>query len=328
MGGIKVGLIFLTCAVLFFCGASCNYSKHRAPDEHGFIDWKNLKNPVYDHTALHGQDWSTKDACMAYKDGCFYVFFSAFFGEDGRERSHVSCVKTKDFKTFSRPLFLWSGKRDGWIGMCSPNIIKAGNLYYLTYNSWGDKKGKVNQLFYAVSNDLEHWQHNLPLARNITDGVRAIDAAVAYHNGKFYLAWKENQTPQFAVARKMGPDSWTRLGSSELGWYENAQFIEIDQQWYMIAATDQGPGMSRMAADGNNDKDWVNWDEFRYLDIKEENFNTRTRANAGFLADWRNFDGYFYFLYAGTTENESHAGRGDNRLGLARSKDLEDWRVP
>ena len=30
-------------------------------------------------------------------------------------------------------------------------------------------------------------------------------------------------------------------------------------------------------------------------------------------------------IYAGTTERKSFAGRGDNKLGLARSKDLEKW---
>jgi hypothetical protein len=39
-----------------------------------FIDWDNLKNPVYQY-----KNWSIKDSCMAYHDETFYIFFSAFF---------------------------------------------------------------------------------------------------------------------------------------------------------------------------------------------------------------------------------------------------------
>jgi hypothetical protein len=38
-----------------------------------FIDWKGLKNPV-----LSYPNWSAKDTSMAYRNGRFYVFFSAF----------------------------------------------------------------------------------------------------------------------------------------------------------------------------------------------------------------------------------------------------------
>ena len=127
------------------------------------IDWNNLENPVYQH-----EDWSTKDACMIYKDGMYYIFFSAFYHDRGRERSHVVGIKTSDFETFSEPLFIWDGQEDGWIGMASPNITKIDNTYYLTYNSWGNKLFKPNQLFYATSTDLETWENNKPLATNLT----------------------------------------------------------------------------------------------------------------------------------------------------------------
>jgi predicted GH43/DUF377 family glycosyl hydrolase len=115
---------------LFNCSA-----KFMDPEMPEFIEWRNLKNPVYQH-----QDWSVKDASIIYKDQEFYLFFSAFFFDRSRERSHVVAVKTRGFKTFSEPLFIWDGRDDGWIGMCSPNITQVGDMYYLTYNSPGDKK--------------------------------------------------------------------------------------------------------------------------------------------------------------------------------------------
>ncbi|NJK95417.1 MAG: hypothetical protein HC905_11340 [Bacteroidales bacterium] len=151
-----------------------------------FIDWANLKNPVYSQPG-----WSTKDACMMYNDGWFYLYFSAFFYDAGRERSHVVSVRTQDFKTYSEPLFIWSGMEEGWIGLCSPDISRINNTWILTFNSWGDKEGKPNQLFYATSTDLVRWSGLKPLARNITNDVRAIDAAIIPFNKKFTWYGKE-----------------------------------------------------------------------------------------------------------------------------------------
>lgn len=305
-----------------------------------FIDWETLQNPVYDQQQVTGDFWSTKDACMIYKDGAFYLFFSAFFEADGRVRSHVVGVRTDDFKTFSEPMFLWDGRDDGWIGMCSPEIHKHEGIYYLTYNSWGDKDGRPNQLFYATSTDLEMWDKHKPLARSATvdengNPVRAIDAALAFHNGRVYLSWKERQTPMFAVADRIDAAEWTRLGSPDPGWYENAKFLMIDGHWHMLATArgpepkrDHLPNLTRLRGTGDEDSDWLDWEPFRTLEIPYEGFNTDNRANAAFLADWRDHDGYFYLLYAGRTQGQTHAGRGDNRLGLARSTDLMEWVVP
>lgn len=300
------------------------------------MDWENMDNPVYFH-----EGWSTKDACMTYRDGTFYVFFSAFFFDEGRERSHVSAVKTKDFQTFSEPLFIWDGMDDGWIGMCSPNITRVDDTYYLTYNSWGDDhpNGSPNQLFYAESKDLENWDKHKPLATNVTvdeDGGprRAIDAAVTYDRGKYYLVWKAVQTPQIAWSNCMGADGWTTLGRPIGSWFENGEFLKIDGRWHMlVTANPPGtkahlPHLVPMINDGSKVAHWLGWGQMQLLDIPQEEFNTNRRANASFLADWREHDGYFYLLYAGRTESESHLGRGDNKLGLARSKDLKNWTVP
>ena len=99
-----------------------------------FIDWQSLSNPV-----LSYPNWSIKDAAMAYRDGTFYVFFSAFYPERGQVRSHVVEVSTRDFKHFSEPIFNFDGEEEGWIGMCSPDVQRLGGKYVMTFNSWGDK---------------------------------------------------------------------------------------------------------------------------------------------------------------------------------------------
>jgi hypothetical protein len=83
-----------------------------------------------------------------------------------------------------------------------------------------------------------------------------------------------------------------------------------------------------ISGDGSKDEDWLEWIDGYELDIPKEDFNSDHVANAPFIADWREHDGYFYCIYAGRSENKSYLGRGDNKIALARSKDLVQWEVP
>ena len=271
---------------------------------------------------------------MAYHNGWFYLFFSAFYHDAGRERSHVVGVKTKDFIKYSEPIINWRGKEEGWIGLCSPNVSKIGNKFYLTYNSWGDKSDKKNQLFYAVSNNLEDWQH-APLARGITRKKRAIDAAIFFEKGKFILIYKEYQTTMVAWAEYLnGP--WKIIGKVAGGmlWMENYQLVSIGRIPRLICTTKSDyPVMAAMDIEAVQElgaiKKWVAFMDFKELKIPKESFNTYGKVgNAPFLADWRENDGYFYLLYAGKTEGKTHLKRGDNKLGVSRSKNLKDWSAP
>jgi hypothetical protein len=310
--------------LILFGAIIITFSNCKTPDiNKGIIPWNRISNPIYDHA-----DWSVKDACMEYRNGNTYIFFSAFFYDSGRERSHVVCIRTKDFKTFSEPIFIWSGIEDGWIGMCSPNITFTDGKYYMSYNSWGDISERPNQLFYAVSSDLEKWESvQKPLAQSLTLGKRSIDASLAKYDNKWYLVWKEEQTPRIAFADSINSDNWEILGTPAEGrWFENSQFLIIDQKVNMlVTASAHQPNICTILGDPLIPLNWLNWSEFKRFDIKTQNWNTDNNANSAFLVDWRNTDGYFYLLYAGRTEKLSHRGRGDNKLGLSRSKDMLNW---
>jgi hypothetical protein len=51
-------------------------------------------------------------------------------------------------------------------------------------------------------------------------------------------------------------------------------------------------------------------------------------ADCAFLADWRQYDGYFYLFYAGSDDGDSFQLRGHGKIGVARSRDLVEWRAP
>ncbi len=313
-----------------------------------FIDWTQLKNSVlaYPH-------WSIKDACCAWRQGAFHLFFSAF----DEQRSRVASVTTRDFSNYSDFLFCFDGQAEGYIGMCSPDITQVNDAYYLTLNSWGDKPGSPNQLFYMRSNDLRHWSDRRPLAHNLTRGVRAIDAALACAGDTWYLVFKIEQSRRPVIASAPSLDGvWSLVGEEGALFYmsggrestshhENFQFIEIDGRWRLLC-TDYAPGdaMSHHAhvytisGTGEQREDWLRWEAGYRLDIPVEAFNTLSRDNAAALCDWRERDGYIYLIYAGNnavrqSEFRGQASlrpwpRGWNKLGLARSRDLVRWFPP
>jgi hypothetical protein len=297
-----------------------------------FIDWQSLRNPV-----LSYPDWSIKDAALSYRKGIFYVFFSAFYSDRGQIRSHVVELSTRDFKQYSQPIFNFDGEEDGWIGMCSPDVQRVGNQYILTYNSWGDKAGKPNSLFYKTSKDLVHWSQGKTLATNLIGDESVIDAALAHIDKGFYLIWKPNYvrgariafTPSldqpFTLVGDGSPSLLMAEGKDNGLFHENYEFVQTNGRWYLLT-TDYVPHAPYLYA-LDTESGWLRWTQGYTLDIPKEDFNTVNIANASALYDWRQYDGYYYLIYAGCTERKTYAKRGWNSLGLARSKDLVHWSV-
>jgi hypothetical protein len=150
----------------------------------------------------------------------------------------------------------------------------------------------------------------------------------------YYLIWKEVQTLRLAFGKSLdgqfsfvgdGYPKFDRFGTPGK-WHENCQFLQIDGRRFLLTTSDgQKPYLYRMKGDGSRQTDWLDWVEGQVLNVPVQHFNTLENANAASLFDGRSQDGFFYLLYAGTTEQGSYLGRGWNRLGLARSRDLHGW---
>jgi hypothetical protein len=218
----------------------------------------------------------------------------------------------------------------------------------MTFNSWGDKPGRPNELFYRTSPDLVHWSERRTLALNLTGANRVIDAALAAADGGYYLIWKqgerkEKMQPRLAFAKSLdgtfayvgdGFPSLLMAGGGEDGLtHENYEFVYATGQWYLLT-TDYNTKEKPNQIDNGEQlylyklepgSHWLKWTEGYRLDVPQEKFNTNNRDNAAALYDWRQYDGYYYVTYAGRTDDKTYANRGWNRLGLARSKDLIHW---
>src|SRR3984885_6137849 len=303
-----------------------------------FIDWQSLGNPV-----LSYPNWSVKDTAMAYRNGTFYIFFSAFYPERGQVRSHVVEVSTRDFKHYSEPIFNFDGEEDGWIGMCSPDVQRLRGKYVMTFNSWGDKSGKPNQLFYRTSDDLVHWTARKTLGLNLTQegNQRVIDAALAQADGGYYLGYKEqtpgiHSRPRVAFSRSLdGPFHYVGDGIAALlmkdgkdngFFHENYEFLHTNGQWCLLT-TDylhnrevhdkydvQAPYLYALEPGSH----WLKWTQGYSFDLPQEKFNEESIANAPPFYVWRKYDGYYYVIYAGRSEGQAYAKRGWNQIALAR----------
>jgi hypothetical protein len=223
----------------------------------------------------------------------------------------------------------------------------------MTFNSWGDKPGKPNQLFYMTSDDLVHWTPRKTLGLNLTQvgNQRVIDAALAQADRGYYLVYKEqtpgiHSRPRMAFSTSLdGPfhymgDGITALlmkdGKDNGFFHENYELLHTNGQWSMLT-TDylhnrqsndkydvQAPYLYALEPGSH----WLKWTRGYTFDIPQEKFNTESIANAAALYDWSKYDGYYYLIYAGRSEGQTYAKRGWNQIALARSKDLIHWSIP
>lgn len=304
------------------------------------LDWANLRNPVF--TLPNAM---VKDQVVVYHAGRFYLFASI------RENSASPTgaqpfFRTSDFHTYES--FSYEGSTD------SPDIMRYGTQWFLVFQDqhpsrcWLAKILKrlvgYRRLYGMASQDLMHWADKRELLRVIQPLSRHIDGAVAVDNGYVYLGYKRWQT--FYITRSPRPVWEGRFvkpmqASADGEWAENFQFLRIDGQWRMLATgrdpqkANQGgytashePFLYTRVGHGEGLEAWARWTHRRQLMVPREAWNGVMHANSAYLCDWRDGDGYFYLFYAGAADSTSFEGRGHGKIGMARSRDLETWRVP
>lgn len=306
--------------------------------------WQDLRNPV-----IAAPGGSIKDACLVYHNGQWHCFASVF----DEERSSVTAFHSDNLLNWSDMDWRWDGRDEGWLGLCSPHVMRDGDDWLMTLNSWGDATVKPNRLFYRRSPDLMTWGPMHPLAHALTlPAGAAIDAALAHHGEHWFLACNlhPGKRTRLATAGSLdGPWTWLSeappllavVDGRENGLHhENYQFIRIDGVWHLLC-TDHPPlhaWLYQLAGDPAEPGSWLNWINGRQLAVPVETWNQHHHDNAAALWDHREMDGWFYLVYAGQgleradefrgTACRYPKARGWNRLGVARSRDLLKWEVP
>ena len=282
------------------------------------VAWESISLPL---VALPGA--SLKDPALVWHDGWFHLVCSAF---DRDNHSRLLAWRSRD-------LAHWDGSRwslgTGSDGYCSPDIIRDRERFVMTFQSWDAKppRGSGNQLFYALSDDAAEWDDPRPLAAGLTQGVCAIDAAVARQGDRWYLLYKEAQTPKLATAGHLdGP--WCALPSPLSCWAENGQFLQIDGRWRLVATLrDHVQAIGAQHGDPNDPVSWSRWEPFTTIETPVvPGFNRAKPANASSLWDGRQADGHWYRVFC-VADEEPERNWG-YQLGIARSVDLRTWHLP
>ncbi|MEM9070825.1 MAG: hypothetical protein AAGE52_20115 [Myxococcota bacterium] len=284
------------------------------------IAWDDLANPIWTVP-----DRALKDVSVRHSEGTWHFYYSDI--RDDPFRFRAGYATSVDLRSFTE-LAGWDDG-DGVGGVASPDITRHADGYIAVYNSHTRDGDGFPKLYRRAAPSLGELS-SAPPTRILADNYdtlanRLIDSALAHTTEGLVLAFKHFQRFEIALAPSGslgGP--WTLLGAPDTEPLENYQFFQLDGAWHLLGTNipAHDPVLFRRG------DDWLSWTEVRTFDVPEEAWNTEERANAAFLCDARDADGFFYLFYAGSTELDRYEGRGHAKIGIARSPDLTTWEVP
>ncbi len=302
------------------------------------IAWDRLRNPIYEESAM------TKDMAVRWVDGRWNMFYSSRLNTDlDGSMGYVTSTDWTDWEpTTPRP-------DDGG----SSDVTRLADGRYAMVHQVDDTATNPipnsRKIVSRVGDDLEAMVQAPPtrLAPGIYDQERLIDGALAHTQWGTFALFKRGLRESLDQVTTLvhspsgnldGP--WELVGDvTSVGLLENYQFLTIDGVWHLLgtAIPFHDPTLFRLTGDPSEPASWLDWTLVRSLELPVEDWNagphetrgvTHDVANSGFLCDARALDGYFYLFYAGATELTSNDGRGHQKIGVARSTDLESWEVP
>ena len=292
------------------------------------VAWKQLKNPIL------AIDTSTKDQGIRLVDGTWHLFYSDRQPNGAALTSHSTSTDLTSWE--SEPLFPGAG---------SPDITHAADgRYVITAQVRDAVNDEISRLHYFTASDPNGAWTPATRLTGLFEDERTIDGAIAHTRFGLFVLFKRglHDSTQQNVHLAWSPSGsldgpWESLGEPDLPWSENFQFLVIGGVWHVLVTTIpvHHPTLFRLVGNPANEKSWLHWKKVRQLEVPQESWNkgrtpgiTHETANSAYLCDARRLDGYWYLLYAGSTELETFDGRGHAKIGIARSKDLVHWKVP
>jgi hypothetical protein len=291
------------------------------------IEWGELRNPLLSFRTV-----GVKDQALQWSEGSWHMLFSDMteLPAPPHVRFDVAVSQSPDLRHWSAPRVIASNA-------ASPDIVRdpKGN-FIVTYQT-------PHGLEYRRSDSasLTSWSRPYPLAHRLA--ARMIDAALAFTGHGVILGFKAGTTSQhFEIAWAPSlAEPFRLVGRPDIVLYadtvENYEFLSVAGAWHLVATSntlDQpfiftlGPG------DPTSPATWLRWSAGRELVLPSQSFNTGPgvssvgyeHANSAFLCIGPG--GEDYLTYAGSTELTAYGGWGHARIGIARSNNLVDWRVP
>ncbi|MHB8219973.1 MAG: glycoside hydrolase family protein [Acidimicrobiales bacterium] len=310
------------------------------------VTWPQVANPIISYSNA-----GAKDEAVIWAGGRWHMLFSYMThsaSDPGGVRWNIATATSTDMVHWSAP-DPWPAQI-GVVGVASPDIVREpSGEYVVTYQSnAGPTTSTQDKLFYRTSSDLVHWSTPKTLARNLAPGPadRQIDPALAFTGHGLILGFKasvgSSTAQEFEIAASYsgsltGP--WVLLGQPNVSVYqntvENYEFVHAAGHWQLIATTNllDQPWIFQLTGNPTTPTAWLKWGRGRQLIVPSQAWNSGPgissvgfeHANSAFLCNARATDGYYYLLYAGSTELTQFGGWGHARIGIARSRDLVHW---
>ena len=312
------------------------------------IDWAQATNPVLAYPRA-----AAKDEALVWADGRWHMLFSYLTddaGAPGGVSWNIASATSPDLAHWSGPS-PWP-RQAGVDGVASPDVTTSPRQgFVVTFQSDpGEAGGRQDRLYYRTSADLVHWSAPRPLAHGLAPAKddRMIDGALAWTGHGLILGYKSgvkdgHQAFQIAWSPSGSPGGpWTKIGKPDISVYnntvENYEFVTIGGHWDLVATSNEldQPWLFELAGDPTTPAGWLRWDTGTQLEVPGAPWDTGTglssvgfeHANSAFLCDARTIDGYYYLVYAGSSELTEFGGWGHAEIGVARSTDLVHWQVP
>lgn len=293
--------------------------------------WSGVRNPFLGYPEV-----AIKDAFAVRDDaGTWHVGYSEI--HDPPLRFRLGFSSSADLISFTRGESI---DQETVGGLASPDVVRMPDgRYLMTYNSHTRDEGDTaNKLYYRTSDDLVTWSDAVRIHIDGADGPtdRLIDAAAAFTDHGTFLMFKREQTAAVAHSPSGSIDGpWTFLGDLNVATTENAQLIRLDGVWHMMATTIpviHEPVLYRLDGEESDPASWTKWAQVAKFEITAQAWNDgpfldHETSNASYLVDARDDDGFYYLVYAGSTELSMFGKRGHSSLGIARSTDLTTWEV-
>jgi hypothetical protein len=312
------------------------------------VNWSKLRNPI-----LSSPSAGEKDQVMVWFDGKWHVIFS-YVRDDpsipGGVYWDIATSSSTDMTSWTPPE-PWPSQ-PGALGVAAPQIVRdPQGDFVVTYQSDpGQTDGAQDRLYYRTTADFVTWSTPHPLAQSLAPepGDRMIDGSLAWTPDGLILGYKFSaggSSQAFEIARSPngsidGP--WRYVGKPDIVVYgdtvERYEFLNVEGSWDLMATSNtlDQPWLFKLTGDPDSPSGWLHWSSGYELAIPKAKWDSGPGvssvgyewANASFLCNASGTDGYYYLLYAGSSELSQFGGWGHAEIGIARSRNLVDWQVP
>ncbi len=292
------------------------------------IDLSQIRNPIIDREPAI----FSRDPAIIYHDGVFQLYHSAGTRHFLKYTFYLEVSESRDLVNWSPPRRVIDSKA----GYSSPgNAIEVDNKWVLCVQTYPIPRFKKYasekaRLWLVETDDLDSFRWGKPIpvkpegtTVNWTRSHRQIDPYLVEFDDKYWCLYKTSGALSLLVSRDLR--NWQEatpnrpiLSRKDLpirAGIENPCVIQHQNRFMMFfAPTRRGRGIGVAISD-----DLIQWEDVHILD-----FPTLSWAPGGptapFVLDLRGETGHWLMAFHGDT-----AGPHGAALGLAWSKDLENW---